>query len=683
MRKFLIAVVCIVSINMFKADDINIIKRRIAQWHWNHNLDKTTIIENVKKWQETMKNDHTWEDVDYKNPTRITWTAYEHLRRLKEMTIAYTAPWSELRNQMKLFFDIHRGIIYWNETKPKSINWWWNEIEAPRVIGTILIMLDVNTGEVFPPSLNESLIQQMDYPRKNGDTGVNLADFDTHVFYSGLLKRNGSEIKRALDNIFSINKPTIHEGVQFDNSYAQHGIMLHIFGYGSEYLKVESFIGAMVADTQYAMKGEKLKILTDFVTKTLIPQIRGKYITHTSFGRQIARKDYTDATEFIPYFENLILIDPDNKDTYRNTINRIKQIKKPNFEVKEFQKHYWNTDFSFYQDKNYQFSIRLSSVFTQQAETDLNGENKKGGYRSIGSYSLLRNGDEYFNIYPIWDWKKLPGTTTLENASIPRTQYLSPGKSIFSGGVSSGKIGVSAYLQNQFDVKAKKSWFMFDGEIICLGNDISSEKDDNILTVIEQNFLKGKILQKNFKNSPYNYILHREIAYIFPKKTNIKISTEKQKGSWSEITELGDERLIEENVFKLWIDHGKEMETEKKYQYIIIPEVKNINDVKNISENFTIISQNDIHAVYKKSTQKLMIVFWEPSQIEVLGKTIKSDRACTIILENLDSQNLEFFISDPSRNEKEINLEFESKKISIKLPTEKEFAGSSVYYKEN
>lgn len=57
----------------------------------------------------------------------------------------------------------------------------------------------------------------MDYKRTNGVTGVNLADFDTHIFYSGLLNKNEAEIQKGLDNIFSINKATVKEGVQYDN----------------------------------------------------------------------------------------------------------------------------------------------------------------------------------------------------------------------------------------------------------------------------------------------------------------------------------------------------------------------------------------------------------------------------------------------------------------------------------
>ena len=81
----------------------------------------------------------------------------------------------------------------------------------------------------------------------------------------------------------------------------------------------------------------------------------------------------------VPYFEKLILMDKMNTGVYQDAIERINQKKKSDFHITELQKHYWNTDFTFYQNPVYQFSVRMSSRYTQQAETDLNGENKKEG----------------------------------------------------------------------------------------------------------------------------------------------------------------------------------------------------------------------------------------------------------------------------------------------------------------
>ncbi|OPC28947.1 silent information regulator protein Sir2 [Elizabethkingia meningoseptica] len=693
MRKLLLILCSFVFLGFSKAGEIDIIKQRIAEWSWSNDINQTEITQNARKWQQTLQEDQQWQDVDYKNPTRTTWTAYQHLKRIKEMTIAYTAPWSTLKNNDELFEAVYKGLQFWNKAKLKNINWWWNEIEAPRTLGIILIMLEQNKGKQLPEQLSKDLVKQMDYKRTNGVTGVNLADFDTHIFYSGLLNRDEAEIQRGLENIFSINKQTTGEGVQFDNSYAQHEIMLHIFGYGSEYLKVETYIGAMVAGTKFAMKGQQLKTFTDFIAKTLIPQIRGRYTNWTSFGRQIARENFTDMKWLTPYFEKLILMDEANTSIYQNAISRINGKKKPDFKVAAFQKQYWNTDFSFYQNKNYQFSLRMSSKFTQQAETDLNGENKKGGNRSIGSYALLQNGSEYFNIYPVWDWNKIPGTTTLAHAPLPDTKYLTAGKSVFSGGVSNGKIGAAVFLQDQFDVKAQKSWFMFDGEIVCTGNEISTDKDDHVLTTVEQNFFKDKVLYSNtagkkiFKEdqlytaNDQQILIHRNTAYVFPQKTNLNISTNLQKGNWKELTELGNPDELQNAVFKVWIDQGKKT-TQSAYQYFIIPDVKSLNKAEKTSDNFIIWNQKDVHAVYKKTSGKLMLIFFKASQIQILGQTIQADRPCAVLIENLTPQNMALFVSDPSRKEKEVNLKIGNENIHINLPTDRAFAGSSVHYKK-
>ncbi|WP_047034192.1 polysaccharide lyase family 8 super-sandwich domain-containing protein [Elizabethkingia anophelis] len=694
MRKLFFFIVCIMCTSIIKASEIDLIKHRIAEWHWEKGVDKAATVLNAQKWQKTLQSNQQWKDVDYVDPAPNVWKGFEHLKRVHEMTVAYTAPWSRLKNNPEIFKAIENALIYWNRTKPKNNNWWWNEIEAPRVLGVILIMLSEKdnpnrlSGELFT-----NLVKQMEYKRYKGDTGVNMADYDTHIFYSGLINNDESQIQSGLHNIFSINQPTIKEGIQFDNSYAQHDIMLHIFGYGTEYQKVETYIGAMVADTKFAMKGEQLRIFTDFITKTLIPQIRGRYTNSTSFGRQISRESFTDLEWLVPYLESLIVMDKANTHIYRNAILRLKGKKKPDYHIAEFQKHYWNTDFSFYQDKNYQFSLRMSSRFTEQAETNLNGENKLGGYRSIGSYSILRDGTEYFNIYPVWDWKKIPGTTTLDQLPIPDIYCLTPGESGFAGGVSNGKIGASVFMQNQFGVKAEKSWFMFEGAVICLGNNISSERDGNVFTTVEQSFFKDKLVYQNngetknvesgklIKNTGEQMLIHNNTAYLFPQKTNLNISTQIQNGRWKDINDVGSTEEQKNAVFKVWIDHG-EKATKASYQYIIMPGIRKSLKAKRIADDFIIENQKDVQAVYSKSANKLMLVFFRPAETQIKGIKIKADQACVILIENPGSNNPELYIADPSRKAKEVNVQLGAEKINIQLPVTLDYAGSSVHYKK-
>ena len=94
-----------------------------------------------------------------------------------------------------------------------------------------------------------------------------------------------------------------------------------------------------------------------------------------------------------------------NTNVYQDAIERINQ-KKNQISISQNFKSTIGIQILPFIKTLYQFSVRMSSKYTQQAETDLNGENKKGGNRSIGSYALLQDGTEYYNIYPVWDWKK-------------------------------------------------------------------------------------------------------------------------------------------------------------------------------------------------------------------------------------------------------------------------------------
>lgn len=49
-----------------KADEIEVIKQRIAEWNWSNDINRTEIIRDAQKWMQTLQADQQWQDVDYK-----------------------------------------------------------------------------------------------------------------------------------------------------------------------------------------------------------------------------------------------------------------------------------------------------------------------------------------------------------------------------------------------------------------------------------------------------------------------------------------------------------------------------------------------------------------------------------------------------------------------------------------
>jgi hypothetical protein len=123
-------------------------------------------------------------------------------------------------------------------------------------------------------------------------------------------------------------------------------------------------------------------------------------------------------------------------------------------------------------------------------EMDVNTENLYGYYLPFGLTYIYRRGDEYKDIFPVWDWARLPGVTS------PHHAFSSSGRSSqqtsFVGGVSDGTYGVSTMDLDVKDTQAKKSWFWFDREWIALGTGIQSTNEHPIVTGINQTLLKGE-----------------------------------------------------------------------------------------------------------------------------------------------------------------------------------------------
>jgi chondroitin AC lyase len=293
----------------------------------------------------------------------------------------------------------------------------------------------------------------------------------------------------------------------------------------------------------------------------------------------------------------------------------------------------------------------------------------------------------------MWDWKKIPGTTTLDQLPIPDTYCLTPGVSGFAGGVSNGKIGASAFMQNQFGVRAEKSWFMFEGAVICLGNNISAEREGEVFTIVEQSFFKDQLAYQNneetkkvaagqlINNVGEQVLIHNNTAYLFPQKTNLNVSTQVQNSRWKDINDVGSNEEQKNAVFKVWINHGEKAD-KAAYQYLIMPGINKPAKARKLADNFVILNQTNVQAVYSKSANKLMLVFFRPSETEIEGIKIKADQACIVLIENPGSGNPELYVADPSRKVKEVNIEIGTEKINIQLPVTLDYAGSSVHYKK-
>lgn len=124
------------------------------------------------------------------------------------------------------------------------------------------------------------------------------------------------------------------------------------------------------------------------------------------------------------------------------------------------------------------------------------------------------------------------------------------GTSTYAGGVSDSIYGATAYAymdtNPEVNTRAKKSWYFFDNEVVCLGAGIQSTSTYPVHTTVNQCFLKDGILvdkggkEETLANGSYTlqapqWILHDKIGYFFPQKEEVFLTAQTQSGRWYDI----------------------------------------------------------------------------------------------------------------------------------------------------
>ena len=448
-------------------------------------------------------------DIDYARRDRTNWMPLIHVDRLYDFVFAYTHPKNPYYQNEDLYHKIVKGLEYWHHRNPYCNNWWYNQIAEPQKLGILLIQMRVGKRQI-PEVLETKVLQRM---RKDGGhpakwTGANRTDIALHWIYRACLQKNDVDLKTAVENAYSPLSYTVKEGFQHDNSYFQHGVQLYIGGYGDEILKGVTQVALYTKGTKYALDDERIQFLRHFMCGTYYQVIRGQYMLFDVLGRGVSRDNATQKSHAALFAKRMLELDPAHIDEYNAIIARLEGKKSANYGIKPLHTHYFRGDYALHVRPHYTFDVRMVSNRTMRCEYG-NGENLKTYFMSDGCTNIVIEGSEYARIFPVWNWNRIPGVTAPQLDTIPRTviDWQTRGTSVFAGGVSDSLYGVSvySYLDTYADINtaAKKSWFFFDDEIICLGAGINSTAGVPVCTTINQCLLSENevILSQSKKHS--------------------------------------------------------------------------------------------------------------------------------------------------------------------------------------
>lgn len=638
--------------------DIDLVYSRLVK----KSLDDSANVQRAKQDMDAMRSDGSWRDIDYINVT-FYFDADKHLRRLKNMALAYCIPQSDLFRNKDLKAKIVLGLDFFRKSNPTSQNWWHVDIGAPTGYMVPLLLIKKELGREVLMRLSSYLTDKTD---NKAHKGKNRTWVSSILVYKGCIEDNYEWIHKGFASIAS----TIYieeaddEGIKRDNSIHQHRPQLYSGGYGMSFMSDLAEYICLADDTSFMklFTGEKIKTVSDVLLKgTQLFGYREAFDFGT-IGRGICQSNCLHNMP-IHTLELMKGIDEEHAHDYEAWIKHIHGDAFP----APGNKFFWKSNIMTHHGKNYYLSAKVISVRSNGTEM-LNGQNLKGYYLPLGATNIMTTGHEYDDVFVVWDWTRVPGTTGVSNQSTADLCWYFFGSNRFAGGVSDGDNGIIAYEHAYRGIEAQKAYFFLGDAMVCLGSGISAARTQAVHTSVNQCLangdafygVDGKVgrLTGKVSGQAVEWVYHDNVGYIFPeRRKNVVAQKTMQTGSWRELEVTASKESISKEVFSVWCSHGTTPQDDT-YCYIVMPD-KPLSFFQNKdyeNEIQIVANTKQLQAVADEAHGWYAAVFYEPGQVVFAdGLSVTVDKSVLVCISQ-KGNNYEVSVADPLYKEETVNL---------------------------
>lgn len=635
-----VSIFCLTSIAYAGAADIELLISRLQSGY-----QEATDTSSAASYLSTIQGDGCYGDIDYTDQGKSRWQPADHLLRLRVLAAAYKQQGHPLFQDIATLASLRRGLDCWYRQAPASTNWWHNEIGKQRSLGTIGVLLEDHLSLPRKQNIINDLQTGVSSRRK----GQNRVWIAQNMVLRGCLERNPKLIDIGLEAIKGTVVIGQAEGIQRDYSFFQHGPMLYNAGYGQSFVTNISRWIHSTHNTRFAFSDSAVDIIVRFLLDGNRWMIRGRMFDYSADGREVARPGQS-ASALVDAARRLADVVPARAPELEALAAHIEGTAAPPVTG---NRYFYRGELMTHQRPGYYASVKLASNRTYGTEC-LNQENLLGNWLPFGLTYIVQSGDEYRDIFPLWDWNHLPGVTNPAVTSCPETSFA---RSSFAGGVSDGHHGVAAMTLEVEKTGGKKAWFFFDKELVALGADISSTHTAGVSTTLNQTWLqssavvvdgvkrgKGKHIEKNA-----GWVFHDSVGYLLLQKGDLVVFNQKVNGSWQNINTSGSKAAVSGNVFALWIDHGKGPR-DAKYAYAVVPGTSQGDFVAGytVTQPFIILENSgDVQAVLHNDEKLLGVVFHRAGSLSCGQVVVTADKACLLLLDLSDPKTVTIHASNP------------------------------------
>lgn len=574
--------------------------------------------------------------------------------------------------------------------------------------------------------------------------GLGALREDNELVYLGMLASSQTFVIQNVEDSAQIAANGYNSGFYPDGSYLDHIKVPYLGAYGIEFMKGGAKIPSLLAGTPWKYPEQVQDNLESYIVEgfgngmyqgMMLDCLKGRSVSRPASSNQAAGRE---AMMII-----LQIVDSFSQEAKETTLSALKAwleedegfidslvgaenmaIKKKAKEILEdtsiqsnvapIHKSYPLMDRVVHRTEDYLFTLSMYSERIQNTEI-MNDENRFGWHQNNGMTYIYDEDNQYTENY--WNTVnplRLPGTTVVPvniGTGKPDGSGFAQGgdfcsKESWVGGTSIGNYGVSgmsfsgetqgiagdAPVSYAPDLKGKKSWFMFDDEMVCLGAGITNKNMElPVETTIENKKLRkdgsnqllvnGEKTEIPVKEANVKELVERTAdvsgtsfeqvnwahlegnqsvgtGYYFPEEnTEIQVRRGQTTGSWKDVGTFEGEST--ENYLEMWVDHGQNPEN-ASYSYVLLPETS-AEETENYAQapKVTILeNSSEVQAVRHETLKITGINFWQEQGGSVDG--ITSDKAASVMLQETEQGTVKVSVSDPTmKNKGNIQLTFE------------------------
>ena len=601
-------------------------------------------LNRMNSMDKTGTNTYLWSDLTSTTDSSQISSAYQ---RLQQMALAYATYGCALYANATLATNIQIGLNWmyarrYNDTIPATSgeygNWWDWEIGAPLYIVDICVFMSDALGvSGLSNTLNavDHFVPSPFSGTSGTSTGGNLTDKIRIVAVRGVTAKDASKLTLAANAFSSLFAyVTSGDGFYADGSFIQHRRHPYNCSYGLVTIQDVSLVLPWLTGSpwQYTGNWSQTNVIapwrcTDPAYTNVARWVYNSYQPFLYYGaamdmtrgRAVSRSGSQDHVAGGSVMQWLLTLGVSpfpapadaaqmksmvkywaQVDTYRSFTNNVPlQLVAPTEQLMTNQSiaprgellGHWtfaSMDRAVHLRPGWGLGLSMSSSRVYNYES-INSENLHGWFQGDGM-TYLYNGDlSQFSddFWPTVDPYRLPGTTvdTTARANASGQSYLSS-KNWVGGAtlLTNGLAGMELDAYNS-PLAARKSWFMFDDEVVCLGAGITCNNGADIQTTavnrkISSNNTNAFVMdgitmptilgwQTNRPGTAWCSLDALGGCY-FPGRATVNALRQSRTASWSQINSGGTTSSTTRNYLTLWLDHGVNP-ANASYAYVLLP----------------------------------------------------------------------------------------------------------------